>query len=170
MTNTYTLIKLNGTKEQVPFLMQKGQPYVSKHIAKYEVEDRWTGEVEIFEPVIQCFEEARRLLGKPIGINSGFRSPEYQQHLKELGYKTATNSPHCWGAALDLAIPRGMTYLILMNAFKQAAKNLKLPRPRFGYKEYSYNFLHFDLIFLLFSPYTDKENPCPGSWRAGVEW
>lgn len=170
MTNTYTLIKLDGTKEQVPFLIQKGQPYVSAHIAKYEVEDRWTGEVEIFEPVIQCFEEARRLIEKPIGINSGFRSPEYQQHLKELGYKTATNSPHCWGAALDLAIPRGMTYLALINIIKQAARNLGLPKPRLGYKEYSYTFVHMDFVFMLFEPYTNKKNPCPLQWKEAVEW
>jgi hypothetical protein len=170
VSNTYTLIKLDGTKIEVPFLMQNGQPYVSEHIAKHEVADRWTGEIEIFEPVIQCFEEARKLLGSPIGINSGFRSPEYQQHLKEIGYKTATNSPHCWGAALDLAIPRGTTYLALVSLFKQAARNLKLPKPRFGFKEYGYTFVHFDYVYLLFSPYTDKENPCPGPWRAGIEW
>jgi hypothetical protein len=188
--NNYTLIKQDGTREKVPFLMvkktiseiiphdyayisknvEKEIPYVSPHISKAEIDDNWTGEVVIFEPVIQCFEEARKLLGKSIGINSGYRSQDYQQHLKELGYKTATNSPHCLGAALDLAIPYGTTYLSLVSLLKQAARSLGLPKPRFGYKEYGYTFLHFDLVFMLFEPYTAIKNPNPDAWRAGIEW
>lgn len=168
--NTYTLIKRDGTREQVPFLIKNGQEYLTDHIARYEVEDRWTKEVVMFGPTLALFEEARRLLGKPIGINSGYRSPEYQKHLKEIGYKAATNSPHCRGAALDLAIPHGTTYLVLVSLLRQAAKNLKLPKPRLGYKEYGYAFVHMDLVFMLFEPYFPEKNPCPGAWREGVEW
>jgi hypothetical protein len=167
---TYTLIKRDGSREEVPFLLQNGQPYVSPHIAKYEVDDNWTGEVMIFEPVISCFEEARRLLGRPIGINSGYRTEAYQKHLKEIGYKAATYSPHCRGAALDLAIPTGTTYLALVTLFKQAAKNLGLPKPRFGYKAYGYTFVHFDLVFMLFTPFFTEKNPRPNEWWEGAEW
>ncbi len=168
--NIWTKIKQDGTLEEVPFLMKNGQPYISDHIAKHEINDRWTGKAVIFEPVIQCFEETRKLLGSPITINSGYRSKEYQDHLKKQGYKTATNSPHCEGAALDLAIPYGTTYLALISLLKQAARNLGLPKPRLGYKEYSYAFVHFDMVYMLFAPYTNKPNPCPGPWREGVEW
>jgi len=168
--NTWTKIKRDGTQEEVLFLLQNGQEYLTKHIARHEIEDKWNKQVVMFEPTLNFFEEARRLLGKPIGINSGYRSQEYQKHLKKIGYKAATNSPHCQGAALDLAIPQGMTYLALVNLLKQAARNLGLPKPRLGFKEYGYTFVHTDLVFMLFKPYIDKENPCPGAWAEGVEW
>lgn len=170
--DTYTLIKLDGTQEKVPFLIQYGQPYVSAHIAKHEVDDNWTGEVVLFKPVIDCFEKAREILGRPIRINSGYRSEEYQKHLKAVGYQAATDSPHCKGAALDLAIPSGTTYLVLLTVLRQAAKSLGLPKPRFGYKQYGYSFVHFDLVFMLYPPYvnTNVKNPHPNAWREGVEW
>ena len=170
MRGTFTLIKRDGTREEVPFLLQNGQPYVAEHIAKYEVADKWTGEVIIFEPVIQCFEETRLLCRRPIGINSGYRSEAYQKHLKEIGYKAATDSPHCRGAALDLAIPTGTTCLALITLLKQAARNLGLPKPRLGYKEYGYTFVHFDFVYMLYAPSTAEKNPHPNAWREGVEW
>lgn len=168
--NTYTLLKRDGTQEEVLFLIKNGIEYLTDHIVRHEVEDRWTKKVVMYGPTLALFEETRRLFAKPIGINSGYRSPEYQKHLKELGYKAANDSPHCRGAALDLAIPAGTTYLSLIALIRQAAKNLGLPKPRIGYKEYGYTFVHVDLVYLLFEPYTGEVNPNPGPWRAGVEW
>ncbi len=168
--NTFKLIKPDGTIEDKPFMIKNGVEYLTDHVARHEVEDKWTKEVVMFGPTLALFEETRRLMGKPIGINSGYRSPEYQKHLKEIGYKAATNSPHCRGAALDLAIPAGTTYLALINMIRQAAKNLGLPKPRLGYKEYGYTFVHADLVFILFEPFLPEKNPCPGAWREGVEW
>jgi uncharacterized protein YcbK (DUF882 family) len=168
--NTFKLIKLDGTTEDKPFMLKNGIEYLTDHISRHEVEDRWTKEVVMFGPTLALFEETRRLLGKPIGINSGYRSPDYQKHLKEIGYKAATDSPHCRGAALDLTIPYGTTYLALISLIRQAAKNLGLPKPRLGYKEYGYTFVHVDLVFMLFEPYMNEVNPHPQAWAKGVEW
>lgn len=168
--NAYTLIRLDGSREEVPFLLQYGQQYVAPHIPKYEVCDKWSGEVVLFEPLITCFEETRKLIRRPITINSGYRTEAYQKHLKAVGYDTAEDSPHCRAAALDLGIPRGTTYLALTTYLKQAAKNLKLPRPRLGYKRYGYTFVHVDFVYMLFTPYTGERNPHPEVWKEGYEW
>lgn len=168
--NIWTLIKTDGSREEVPFLIRYGQPYVSPHIARHEVADRWSGEVVLLEPLIACFEEARRLMGRPIRINSGYRSQEYQKHLRAVGYQAAKDSPHCRGAAFDLGIPSGTTCLALTTVLKKAAKNLGLPRPRLGFKQYGYSFVHVDFVYMLFAPYTGERNPHPAAWKEGVEW
>lgn len=172
---TYTLINRNGAREQVPFFMRQTGglevPYVSMHITKREVDDAWTGRIIILDPLIALFERAREVLGRPITINSGYRTPEYQKHLKNLGLRVAEDSPHCHGAALDLAIPKGQMAMDLADALKKAAQDLGLPAPRLGIRLYDFTFVHVDLVFLLFEPYArGRENPHPTAWRPGVEW
>jgi uncharacterized protein YcbK (DUF882 family) len=43
--------------------------------------------------------------GKEINIISGYRSPEYNQHLRSLGRHVAEGSLHLDGLAIDFAIP-----------------------------------------------------------------
>lgn len=168
---TCTRINKDGTLEEIPFLIKRGVEYVSEHISRHEVEDPWTGKVVLFQPIIELFEEARKGLGRPIGINSGYRTPEYQEHLAEIGYKAAKNyPPHCEGAALDLAIPAALTYYPIVQALTRASRKLGYPTPRIGVKEYGYKFVHVDLVFMLFEPYNDKKNPIPDKWIPGAEW
>lgn len=173
--HSYTLVHRNGSTEELPFLMRDTEagavPYVSMHITKREIDDAWTGRVIIFDPLIALFEHARELLGSPLTINSGYRTRAYQNHLRSMGLRVATDSPHCLGAALDLAIPRGRMAMDLIDIFKQSARDLDLPAPRFGTRLYDYTFVHVDLVFMLFEPFTrERVNPHPQAWRPGVEW
>jgi hypothetical protein len=73
---------------------------------------------------------------------------------------------------LDLAIPEGTAYSYLRSLIRQAAKNLGLPVPRAGFKQYDYTFVHgCDFVFMLFDPYVKGvPNPHPDCWKAGFEW
>ncbi len=182
MANVYTLVKRDGTREAVPFLTVKGQSHISDHISQGEFGQKDTGEVMIFEPLIQVFERARSILGKPILINSGYRSREYQGKLYQADLKAHQgrpsgnvakpgNSPHMYGAAMDLALPKGWTARDLAALFRRASVELGYPPARTGWRQYGGSFLHIDLVFMLFDPYLGGiKNPNPLAWLPGVEW
>lgn len=153
-----------------PKFKRNGIDYVSEHIAAHEIADRWTGEIKIYDGLVYLFEGARTIINRPLIITSGYRSVAYNQHLHEIGYKTAAHSPHCEGAAIDVIIPHDKTVDDLINAFDTSADLLKLPRPRYGHIQYKDRFLHIDLVFMLYKPYTEVDNPHPRQWKSGKEW
>jgi len=75
-------------------------------------------------------------INKPIGINSGYRSP---QHNKKVG--GATNSYHVKGMAGDLVV-KGMTPKELFNIIDQLIKSGKIKAG--GLKAYN-TFVHYDI-------------------------
>lgn len=182
MMDFYTLIKRDGTREKVPFLVVKGKNYISAHISQEEFGQKDTGEVVIFEPLIQVFEKARSVAEKPILLNSGYRSREYQEKLYQADLKANQgkpsgkvakpgNSPHMYGAAMDLAIPKGWTARDLAALFRRASIELGFPPVRTGWRQYGGGFIHVDLVFMLFEPYLEGiKNPNPLAWLPGVEW
>lgn len=182
MMDSYTLIKRDGECESIPFYTIKEQNYISAHISQAEFGQRDTGKVLIFEPLIHVFEKARSILGKPILINSGYRSREYQEKLYQADLKSNQgrpsgnvskpgNSPHMYGAAMDLAIPKGWTARDLAALIRRASVELGYPPARTGWRQYGGSFLHADLIFMFFDPcLAGIKNPNPSSWLPGVEW
>ena len=158
----YTLIRVDGTE-----IIKYGRP--SPHISEWEASCHCCGEAVIFETTIDLFEKARDLLGKPIKINSFYRCKKHQEKLLKTNKNAAKMSPHLTGTALDLGLPNGVDALTLMGYFIQAADDLGLPRPRFGYKQYNYQFLHTDLVFMRFAPFTNVPYPCK-AWVPGVTW
>ncbi len=167
--NTFTLIKENGTREEMPFLIKQvngiDTEYVSEHISRREAEDPLTKAVVITQINIEQFEEVRKILGSAIPVNALYRTREYQQHLIDLGYKAAKKyPPHCTGDAMDMGLTKAYTIKDLIEANKTASKRLGLPAPRLGYKAYNNIFLHRDHVYLL------PDNPCPTAWAPGVTW
>lgn len=151
-----------------------------------------SGEIYLLQGLVDIFSQAREKLGVPIQINSGFRTKAYQRELKRRGYKAAKISPHMHGAAFDLNIQhiKGIDHASrcykLKTALEEAAYNLGLKEYfRYGCKAYNYDFLHFDIVPILFDarwkdllarlpdkffPY-GTVNPCPGNWyQGGVNW
>lgn len=124
----------------------------------------------LFPPIIFLFDEAREKFGKPVKINSGFRCFTYQLALKKAGLKAADISPHCEGAALDLAISPGTSVFELIKLFRETASKIGFPKPRFGHLAYNDAFLHVDLVFMKFEPFTKIPNPKPALWFEGAEW
>ncbi len=182
MADVYTLIQKDGTRETVPFLNVKGKNHISAYISQAEFGQKDTGKAIIFEPLIQVFEKARSILEKPIIINSGYRSREYQGKLYQADLRANQgkpsgnvakpgNSPHMYGAAVDLTIPKGWIARDLADLIRRASVELGFPPARTGWRQYGGSFLHVDLVFMLFEPYLEgKKNPNPISWLPGIEW
>ncbi len=60
----------------------------------------------ITRAVVEIMQELRNRIGRPLSINSQYRSPGYNKYLEEYrGYDTATWSRHMYGDALDLQAP-----------------------------------------------------------------
>lgn len=147
-----------------------------------------TGEVLVLPPLSSLFDETREYLGEPIPVTAGYRTHRHELRLQNLGYKTAKFvSPHSFCALdLDARPTKGRTEkqvcLEIVQATVAAAQKLGLPRPRMGYRGYDYRFVHVDLTFYLFKPYTNLEHPqhwpnltqeqrqMLSAWRPGAEW
>lgn len=102
-------------------------------------------ELLIAQDILECFDKIRAIYGKPIKINSGYRTQKRQDELTAEGYRTAKTSPHCQGFALDLGFNPGEG-LNLLQAVKEVVHNY-LGLIRFGYKQYwdlKQNFIHVD--------------------------
>lgn len=142
----------------------------------------------LFE-TLATFDAARKLLGGPLAISSGRRSHAHQEELRRAGYRAATYSPHCYGAALDVVVPERMTDWGLVNLFFAAAQQMRFPRPRVGFELYrkdphtrrtfkapsgdegvTSTFVHFDFIFLMRGLIADVPDTIWNSWREGVSW
>lgn len=148
-------------------------------------------EIYLLQGLVDIFTQAREKLGVPIQINSGFRTKAWQKELIRRGYKASKISPHQHGAAFDLSIAniKGLDHAArcykLVTALKEAAYNLGLVDYfRYGCKAYNYDFVHFDIVPILFDarwkdllarlplefyPY-GVENPRPVDWQGGVNW
>jgi len=69
----------------------------SKHFSPEELACRGTGKIKIDEDALAKLEKLREMLGKPMIINSAYRSPE---HNRKVG--GAKNSNHMQGVAFDV--------------------------------------------------------------------
>lgn len=56
--------------------------------------------VKVDEKLLRLLENIRNFTGKPVHINSGYRSPEYNRTLKN----ASPHSQHCVGKAADIVI------------------------------------------------------------------
>ena len=56
--------------------------------------------VKVDEKLLRLLENIRNYTGKPVHINSGYRSPEYNATLKN----ASPHSQHCVGKAADIVI------------------------------------------------------------------
>lgn len=124
---------------------------------------------------LRIFERLRADLGnRPIRITSGRRTEAKQLELREKGYKAASISTHCYGVALDLALPlqfkRVGGDVEFANTIKSAAISEGFRVPRLGVAAYRdasgiASIVHFDCAWLLGFKGMPKE------WRkTGVLW
>lgn len=72
---------------------------LSEHFDSEEFKCKDGKEHAINKKLIDGLEELRKLAGKPIHINSGYRSPEYNKKIKGAKY-----SQHLLGNAADITI------------------------------------------------------------------
>ncbi len=174
----YVFIQKDGTR-----IIKDNVAKISDHISCEEWNTGNAEKVLVFEPLILLFETVRGAIGKPIVINSGYRSLEHQQRLYEedlasnhgkptgkVAKPVPGQFPHGTGAAMDIAIPVGFTAEKLQSLFQNTSMAIGLKSCRVGRKKYKDRFLHVDLTYLLYEPYTDISNPLPSLWKPGVTW
>lgn len=185
--NTYTLIKRYGERVETPFLKNNGVSCLTEHVYASEFgvhddEGRWIESIPIiaYEPTLLLFEALRKSVKKPISIKSGYRNiaKQTQLYLDDLhehhgipSKKVAApeHAPHTTGSAMDIGIPKGYTAQNLAALIRKISVELNYPMARTGFIIYNYEFVHFDLVFMLFRPYTKTPNPCP-EWIPGTTW
>lgn len=171
------MIAKDLTKREVACPTKDGREMVSDHIYKSEFADKISGEIIVFEPLIDVFEAVRAAAGCPISIFSGYRTKEHQAQLyqQDMDENNGTPTklvaspdfaPHTYGAAMDLETPFGRDPFVLL--IRKVCKALSVP-VRLGYLHYN-GFVHVDVMPMLFSPYTPAINPVPLSWVAGMVW
>jgi uncharacterized protein YcbK (DUF882 family) len=80
-----------------------GDLQIAPHLFYREVRCKTTLSGMVCVKVLNGWAVARGLLGVPITIVSGYRSIKHQKILIARGVKTALNSYHTYGMALDLA-------------------------------------------------------------------
>lgn len=147
-----------------------------------------TGEEWLHAPLLRLFDRARDILGRPIPVTAGSRTPAHEANLQAAGLKTAKFvSPHCL-SALDCDakplpnLPEAANNVEIQKALKAAAHDLGFDTPRLGHKAYNEKFTHVDVVFMFFAPFTtlahpvdwpeldDAQKKLVASWRPGVEW
>ena len=143
---------------------------ISPHIAAYKVCDKWTNEIIISPYIVHLFETVRKKFGVPIIITSGYRTREYQAHLRDIGLPAAEVSPHCYGAAIDTLFPYDVPKDEFADMWKWQSMELGYKHCRIGRKKYNDAFCHVDIAYMLFEPYTTIRNPKPDIWKPGVTW
>lgn len=121
------------------------------------------GELYLAVPLVELFNRIRTAVGTGLTVTSGYRCKRYQQQLKDRGYKAASpaTAPHCYGVALDIAVPKGYTQEKFAKLIIKVAKG----DARVGYKAYGDgSFVHIDVAHKL------VPNPSPTNFVAGVVW
>ena len=72
---------------------------------------------------LQMLDSARDKAGIPFKITSGYRTAEYNQSLKDRGYKASPNSSHLKGCAADIACTSGVDRWKIISALIDAGFN-----------------------------------------------
>ena len=88
------------------------------------------------ENFICMLDDAREIAGIPFNITSGYRTPEYNQALREEGYGASKNSSHMKGIAADISAIDPTARFNINQAL------LKVGFNRIGFGE---TFIHFDI-------------------------
>jgi hypothetical protein len=147
---------------------------LSEHLWVSEVVDRDEPDrLIISEVLIDYFEILRTAYGKPLRINSGYRTPEHQKRLVENpDYSAAVISPHCRGYALDIDTTSISMTHSLINIIKDSKE---LDFYRIGWKQYldrGQTFIHFDIAPWYHGVGRNHfGDDVPASWRiTGKEW
>lgn len=133
-------------------------------------EEKLRGEFTLAAPLVLLADKYRELKGKPVKINSAFRTKEKQEQLKKDGYRAAKYSPHCEGMAFDVDTISERDTRNSVKVLKKAAKMLGY-KIRIGFESYlkvGNTFVHFDVCPMFFAPgmpFHQKKHPVQWEWE-----
>ncbi len=95
-----------------PMITSPGK--VSENFRAEEFACKGTGQIKIDPRLVSGLERLRKILGRPITITSGYRTPEHNRRVKG-----APNSRHMTGEAADISVP-GMSPAQVAEAARKA--------------------------------------------------
>lgn len=75
-----------------------------------------SGRANMDATFLQMLDSARDKAGIPFKITSGYRTAEYNQSLKDRGYKASPNSSHLKGLAVDVSATDSATKYKIIEA------------------------------------------------------
>ena len=78
-------------------------------ISEFDSPDLPSSGINMDSGFLQLLDECRETAGIPFKITSGYRTKEYNQSLKDRGYKASKNSAHLKGFAVDIAATDSVT-------------------------------------------------------------
>lgn len=131
------------------------------------------GELLIAAPLLNLLDKFRERIGRPVTINSGYRTMEKQAQLKAAGYLAAATSPHTVGMAADIdTVNRVQTMAVVLLLKKIAAENgYKI---RLGYNQYlraGQTFVHVDVCPMYYAAGQSLHSAShPKVWEKENEW
>lgn len=82
-----------------------------------------SGRANMDSDFLRMLDTARDKAGIPFKITSGYRTAEYNQSLKDRGYKASPNSSHLKGCAADIACTSGVDRWKIISALIDAGFN-----------------------------------------------
>lgn len=89
-------------------------------LSEFDSPDLPNSGVNMDEQFLAKLEQAREIASIPFRITSGYRTKEYNQSLRDKGYKASTNSSHLIGVAADIAVSGGNDRYIILSALIKA--------------------------------------------------
>lgn len=128
----------------------------SAHFKPAEMADPTNGEIMMNGHFMECLSDLRERYGKPIIVNSGYRSAE---HNRAVG--GAPHSQHRYGRAADLHIPRPDLYRVVHIAQLCGFTGIGI-RAALG-DAHSHDELHVD-VGAITPPGYDGHSPRPLLW------
>lgn len=127
----------------------------------------------LHESLFDILDLLRSKVNKPIRINSAYRTEAEQRTLRKTNAGAVSNSPHCWGLAVDIDTENWEETKYFVVLLKEICKDLNL-KVRLGYNQYkSYaSFVHLDLCPEVFGEGKIWEHlpNVPDAFRNQIEW
>lgn len=106
------------------------------HFSRAEMACRGAGECRVDPDFLDLLERIRYEFGRPMKVNSGYRSPEYNAKVA----KTGATGPHTTGRAVDIAVAGKDAYRLLEIAIAHKITGIGV------YQKGKERFLHLDIL------------------------
>ena len=133
-----------------------------------------TEDWQLHESLFDVINELRERVGRPVKINSGFRTVEKQKELQKTNAGAVSNSPHTWGLALDIDTKSNAETDRFVILLRQIAIDLNV-KIRIGWQQYKKDgatFVHIDVAPEMFAPGKPWEffPNIPNVYKIAIEW
>lgn len=166
------IILLNGTKVSLSEF-QSLYGIKSDQVGRYFGMNEFPNPFIMAEPVIRLADLVRGFMGKPLHLNSSYRSQRKQDELRKSEFRAAFYSPHVKGMAFDIDTTSEAETYALVAALEYCADLLGY-KIRLGFKDYlldGHTFVHVDVTPMYYGKgkiYNRTDHPF--QWETERKW